>query len=120
MGYGPPHGGPPPGSYPPVASEFRAPPLPARRPPGTGPYCQVLIKEEGQRPFSVFIEDILRRNGFTAEVLHILPQWSVPQLISTLVSEGVGAIFFLERMHEQRKTVSFQTFDRNGNYKGTC
>ncbi|KAF9158307.1 hypothetical protein DFQ26_007785 [Actinomortierella ambigua] len=78
---------------------------------GMVPYCQILAIDQLERRFVGPIERLFRQADIQLHIYQ-MPQSSVgPQDIKRLIMEGVQAVIFLKKHHQESGMVTLQVFD---------
>jgi hypothetical protein len=75
------------------------------------PFCQILVLDDLDRNFVGFVEGALKRAQITVEAMALPPHVQIRTAVLQKIREGVRAVIFLERKHEQYGRVSLQVFE---------
>jgi hypothetical protein len=85
----------------------------ARLPMGRAAMCQIIVLEEIDPHFISYVEHGITRSGtITAEVYYLRSNVSLGSVVRQMLADGVRAVIFLERQHEERRRLSMQVFAR--------
>lgn len=71
------------------------------------------------RNFIWWVEQAFRQRGLTADMLFLNPRLQMAAVVKRQVAEGVNAVVFLNRQHQQTNQITIQIFDRRGEGEAT-